>query len=265
MTFGYITPYNEANVVADQPWLTPQEHEDTERVGIEFLRLMRSDMEDWKFEHLQARAAEGDQTAIRELNPICHFILTEDFRIVQELNCIRWGMFMERASHRFIDKTLICAGKPRKVLNLVPVNRKRRPNVPSFKLEETFVSTVFLGTDENELFETMVFGGWLDQVHWRNSTLEDAKKCHWNAVTLSHVLKRYIKRHGRSVRKDWIRLERFWRLAEERGPGWMIKHVPVMERVEARLFRVPGRPVVPCPNYFLDLMQRILPRQNVEA
>jgi len=50
---------------------------------------------------------------------------------------------------------------------------------------EVRVSTVFLGTDHNYsrkgpplLFETMVFGGELDEQMWRYSTWDDAKMNH---------------------------------------------------------------------------------------
>jgi hypothetical protein len=260
----YITPYNEANVIANQPWLTVEEHEQMKLMGSRFFHVRNPQVETWMVDHLEIQASEGDQAAIERLNPHCRFILTTDFRVIQEPNLPRWQMFMERSTHRFIDLTLICNGREPKDHGQ-EWKRTRRSNVPSFKIEETFVSTVFLGKSEKQLFETMIFGGWLNHVFWRRNRLEAAKQCHWEAVMLAHQLKRYMKQHGRSVRKDWIRLEEFWRLAEKRGSKWMLKHVPVMDQLECRLIQVPGRPVVPCPNFFLDLIMYARPRQKVGA
>jgi hypothetical protein len=267
---SHIIPYNEANVVTDQPWLTAGELEQAKVAGELFNRSLNDRMESWMVEHLEQRVAEGDQQAIEALHPLCHYILTTDFRVVQEPNYLRWGIFLERGLHRIIDKTDICAGQDRDRCDFTSWaaqqrHKRKRQDAPTFKTEETYVSTVFIGADQHELFETMIFGGWLNTICWRNCTLEAAKKAHWSAVTLAHLLKRYIKRHGRSVRKDWVRLDRFWHLARKRGPEWALKHVPTMQKVENRLSRVPGQPSTPQPDFLSELAEHFVPRRGVPA
>lgn len=265
----HIIPYNEANVATDQPWLTAAEIAHAKFECDLFDRRFHERMEPWMVEHLEQRVAEGDQQAIEQLHPLCHFILTTDFRIVQEPNFLRWGIFLERGLHRIIDKTDVCAGQDRDrdfLSNSWACQQRRkrkRQEAPIFKIQQTYVSTVFIGADQHELFETMIFGGWLNTICWRTSTLEAAKKAHWSAVTLAHLLKRYIKRHGRSVRKDWVRLDRFWRLGRKRGPEWAMKHLATMQKVENRLSRVPGEPSTPQPDLLHELAQHFLPRTGV--
>jgi hypothetical protein len=265
---SHIIPFNEANVVTDQPWLTPEDHAHANAVNTDFLQKVHGDMEGWMVEHLEEMASQGDQQAIGQLTPFCHYILTTDFRIVQEPNFMRWGIFLERGMHRIIDKTNICAGQDRERCDFSSWaaqqrHKRKRMDAPSFKIEETYVSTVFIGTCDDELFETMIFGGWLNTIRWKTSTLEAAKKAHWSAVTLAHLLKRYIKRHGRSVRKDWVRLSRFWHLARKRGPQWAMKHIVTMQKVEDRLGRVPGGPVMPQPDLLMELAQQVVSRRGV--
>ncbi len=250
---AHIVPFNEANVLANQPWLTPQDELQAKVVGDEFNAKYGS-----------PRLEPG------RYSPLTHFILTPDFRIVQEPNFLRWGIFLERGLHRIIDKTDICAGKDRDRCDFdswaaQQRHKRRRQEAPSFKIEETYVSTVFIGAHENELFETMIFGGWLNTTCWRSVTLEAAKKNHWAAVTLAHLLKRYIKRHGRSVRKDWVRLERFWRLGRKRGREWAVKHLPAVQRATDRLCRVPGSLSLPQPDLLSELAEHFLPRTGVPA
>ncbi len=264
----HIFSFNEENVATDQPWLSPAEQAHAKMVGDMFNRTVREDMEGWLVDHLGQRASEGDQEAINKLYPMCHYILTEDYRIVQEPNFYRWGMFLERGKHRVIDKTDICSGIERDHSYFsnswaVQQRRKRRfSDAPSFKSQEMYVSTVFIGGHENELFETMIFGGWLDTNCWRSSTLAEAKKNHWDAVTISHQHKNYMKKHGRAARKDWIRASRFWELARKRGYEWAVKHFLPMQRLDDRLRRIPGQPNRPLPDYLAELAQHFLPRQN---
>lgn len=54
--------------------------------------------------------------------------------------------------------------------------------------KEVYVSTVFLGLDHSYiggapvLFETMIFGGDLDEYQWRYSTWDEALKGHQEAI-----------------------------------------------------------------------------------
>ena len=251
---SHIVPYNEARVPEDQPWLTADEREHAKVIGTDCLHDLNPDMEPWLADHLEAMASEGDQDAIGQVAPFCHFILTSDFRIVQEPNFLRWAIFLERCSHRVIDLTQVCQGREHSV---------GRYGAPSLKPEETWVSTIFSGLDEHDLFETMIFGGLLDHAAYRSSALLDAKKCHWEAVSLAHDLKRHMKRYGRSFRKDWIRLAKFWRLASLRGDGWVRNRGSAMGHVFVRLSQVPGPPPIPQPTLFHELCQTYLPRPTL--
>ncbi len=264
---SHIIPFNEANVEADQPWLKPGENHHAKSVGDLFLREV-TDIEPVILEHLKQRVSEGDQEALTQLYPICHYILTTDFRIVQEPNFYRWGLFLERAKHRNIDRTKICEGEERDRSYFsdswdAQQRRKRGRDTPSFKIQEMFVSTVFIGTGEDELFETMIFGGWLNTACWRCTTLSEAKKNHWDAVTVAHQYKNYMKRRGRVARKDWVRMDQFWRLANKRGREWAVKHLSQMEGVDDRLSKIPGEPNIPQPNVLFDMVQRFLPREKI--
>lgn len=62
------------------------------------------------------------------------------------------------------------------------------------------VSTVFLGLDHNMrasgdpvLFETMIFGGPLDQEQWRYCTYDEAERGHAEAVTQAKIAAAKIK------------------------------------------------------------------------
>lgn len=134
---------------------------------------------------------------------------------------------------------------------------------PAFKVSEIEVSTVFSGASERELFETMIFGGWLDSVKWRNATLIDAKKCHWEAVYLAREHANYMRKHGRRAAKDWKRVEDFWRLGHRRGESWMKRHWHGTALAYQRLGEIPGRPRVPSPNFVLDLAQLFLSRPTL--
>ena len=68
------------------------------------------------------------------------------------------------------------------------------------------ISTVFLCIDHNltgkgppVLFETMIFGGWHDQVQWRYSTYEEAEIGHKVAVALEQQASDELDRLRRLV------------------------------------------------------------------
>lgn len=222
-----IYPFDARTIKTDQPWLTETHH---------------------------AQAAE-----YISFPGLVHYILTTDFRIVEEPNVIRWGIFMEQP-HRKIDLTVICKGRERQKYLLTPswAQQHSRFRPPSM-VEETFVSTVFLGYDKDQLFETMIFGGWLNGIMWRSTTLERAKVTHWKAADLAFRLRAYLRRHP-SIWKDWIRLNKFWELRRKRGTDWAMKHIGVMSRVEARLSRLPGYPDLPMPDTLFSLCKKWSPR-----
>ena len=90
-----------------------------------------------------------------------HYIL-EDEQVVS-VDAARWSAWMEFHSHeRIVARTVVQAGVE--------------------------VSTVFLGLNHNWgagppiLFETMVFGGLLDQEMARYATMEESRQGHWAMV-----------------------------------------------------------------------------------
>ncbi|MFA5767202.1 MAG: hypothetical protein WC919_04730 [Candidatus Paceibacterota bacterium] len=252
-----IIPYNKANIAADQPWLDSTDC-DLNSVFEDFVleNASRSnDIEPCVAPDMMIRADEGDRYAFNQLYPLCHYILTEDYRIVEEPNFFRWGIFLEKAKHRMIDKTEICSGTKR------PGPFERHSDAPPLKPQETSVSTVFIGTALNELFETMIFGGALNGTMWRHQTLIDAKTQHWKTVGLAHKLHRYMKQHGKSFRKDWLRLEKMYKFSNARGFSWLSKHADVFESLMKRLYRAPGPPPIPQPNIICKLAQIFIPRE----
>lgn len=264
----HIVPFDEVNVIADQPWLTPEEHEKAKMIGDMMIQeISLSGDEPWMIPHLKAMAEQGDKEAIRKLHPLSHFILTIDYRIVQEINTYRWGMFLEKGLHRMIERTDICKGKERDHFSRSDnpswaQQHERKIQTPP-KMEETNVSTVFIGCVEDELFETMIFGGWYGSVPWRSATLIDAKKCHFEAVMIARRLNNYLKKYGKARRKDWIRLEKFWQLAEKRGEQWAKKKVDRMQKIADRIDRMPGSPPIPMGNSFYGLAQHIIGRPSL--
>ena len=129
--------------------------------------------------------------------------------------------------------------------------------------EETHVSTVFLGYDRDQLFETMIFGGLLDGIPWRSGTLVDAKKCHYEAVLKARQLSNLMRRHGLRIKRDWVRLYNFRRLVRKRGNGWAIKHEDVARRAFLRLRRLPGQPPLPQPNVLFEMAESFMGRPTL--
>ncbi len=88
-----------------------------------------------------------------------HWIL-EDMK-PKQVDSVTWARWFKETRNRFIHETTV---------------------------GDIRISTVFLGLNYRFgdgpplLFETMIFGGPLDQSQWRYSTLGEAKKGHWDAV-----------------------------------------------------------------------------------
>ncbi len=234
----HAIPFDEANVATDQPWLTPVELEFSEQAEENMAERM-------------AELMEGVLPEMRSLLPGHHFILTTDYRIVEEPNFFRFGMFLDRANHRYIDKTQISTG------------REDRGNGKSPRRGDVYVSTVFVGGSERELFETMIFGGLFNLVKWRSNTLVDAKKCHWEVVTIARELDAHLRRHGKTFRKDWVRMAKFWQLTHKRGPRWAYKHSRSMLVVFRRLTSLPGNPQIPMGNELFEFIEGFIPRRTL--
>ena len=73
-------------------------------------------------------------------------------------------------------------------------NREALTRVARTAVGDAWVSTVWLGIDHSFgdgqaplIFETMVFGGPLDQETWRYATEEQARAGHEHAVTLARL------------------------------------------------------------------------------
>lgn len=92
-----------------------------------------------------------------------YYILDEYKRPVRIDNLIEWGKWFNKIKNRIVAKDHI---------------------------EGIEISTVFLGVDHNYsggapvLFETMIFGGELDQECWRYNTWKEAIEGHKNAAEL---------------------------------------------------------------------------------
>jgi hypothetical protein len=91
-----------------------------------------------------------------------YYILDAEHHTI-EVNFIEWVMWFDEISNRLVDYTQITS--------------------------EVSVSTVFLGLDHRFhgngpaiLFETLIFGGPLDQSMWRYSSYDDAQAGHVAAV-----------------------------------------------------------------------------------
>jgi hypothetical protein len=88
------------------------------------------------------------------------YILNENHETVLEPNVIKWAKWIEKTNRIVARDTIGCV----------------------------LVSTVFLGLDHNHfgspplLFETMIFGGPLDDSHWRYSTWYEALNGHGMAM-----------------------------------------------------------------------------------
>jgi hypothetical protein len=91
------------------------------------------------------------------------FYMLDDEHHAVECDVLTWGKFFERIENRLVDYTQITSACE--------------------------VSTIFLGIDHRMygegppiLFETMVFGGSLDENQWRYSSWDDALTGHKSAV-----------------------------------------------------------------------------------
>jgi hypothetical protein len=268
-----VIPHDPAKVREQQPWLTEDEHIFAEVQGQAFNEHMRPFRES-----LDEREAwmGGTETAeqtydkkARRYRFWTKFIITERLEIVEEPNPIRWSMFLEKAKHRRIEFTTVSEGVPKKRLwTMTPwaeqMRARRKKEIPPpLQAAEVEVSTVFIGTCPGEMFETMIFGGWQDGTRFKNATLIDAKKCHYAAVDLAKKALAYLRKNGRARRKDWIRMSEFWRLAQQRGREWALKHLRTIEKVDRRLSSIPGRPPSPQPHTLLGLATKFLARPTL--
>ncbi len=99
-------------------------------------------------------------------------------KVVECSDLMKWAAWFETAD-RHVAKTDIDG-----INFLVWLGKLFRTKI----FEPVRISTVFLGIDhcfgdgEPQLFETMIFGGKLDQEMWRYSTWEQAAKGHQEAV-----------------------------------------------------------------------------------
>jgi len=81
-----------------------------------------------------------------------NYILNDENQVVEAGSLEQWAVFFGNSARRRVART----------------------NVGG----DVYVSTMFLGMGTDELFETMVFGGPLDQELWRTSTWDEAVKAH---------------------------------------------------------------------------------------
>jgi hypothetical protein len=111
-----------------------------------------------------------------------HYILDADNRVV-EVSPLGWAKWFEDNDNRVVGYTQITS--------------------------ETSVSTVFIGIDHGFigdgpplLFETIIFGGPLDQHMWHYSSQDDALAGHAAAVAAVTVLIKRMKRPEKSMKQS---------------------------------------------------------------
>jgi hypothetical protein len=270
-----VIPHDPAKAREQQPWLTDEEWAYTEVAGAEFDKHMKPfrdsllEREKWMGD---TETAEQTFDKNRRRYPFwAHFILTTDFKIVEEPNSIRWSLFLEKAEHRRLEFTTVSSGVPKKrAWSETPWAeqmraRRKREAAPPIQVAEVAVSTVFIGTGSGEMFETMIFGGWQDGNRYKSATLIDAKRTHYAAVDLARKAIAYLRKHGRARRKDWVRMADYWRLAVKRGKWWALKHAIKMEQVDRRLSSIPGNAQQPQPPTLHGLLSKWMPQESIIA
>lgn len=116
------------------------------------------------------------------------YYILRDYKIVQ-VSFLEWALWFEDATSRVVDSTYV--GK-------------------------VHISSVFLGIDHNFsfddlvnhrpiLFESMVFGGKLDQFQWRYSTLGETKRGHYELVNAVRENREPCMTWGQEGFWNWFR------------------------------------------------------------
>jgi hypothetical protein len=225
-----ILPFDEELVEVRQPWLTKRQLAKTK---VDPLREFR-------------------ETYSRDIpkNFFTRYILTRDLQIVEEPNLTRWGAFLEQ-DHRCLQSNRLREGAYRRM--------------PDYRPGGLWISTVFVGATREDLFETMIFGGWLDQTQVRCDNYKEAMLNHKYAIDVALRLDAWIRVNGRWAKKLHVRWLKFWDLARKRGPHWAIKHEPAGQWMMDQIRVIPGQPPFPEPNMLLNLARMFLPRHDFNS
>jgi hypothetical protein len=128
-------------------------------------------------------------------------------RIPVAVDLMTWARWFENTGGRRVAETIV-DDTPTEVDFSIP-GREQKITRPKVR-----VSTVFLGLDHNYrsligeegaeplIFETMIFGGPLDQETWRYSTYDQAERGHDEAVTQARKAGAQIKAIADASRSD---------------------------------------------------------------
>lgn len=128
-------------------------------------------------------------------------------RVPVAVDLMTWGEWFGNFDNRRIAETVI-DDTPTEITYGMPGREK------SFMRPKVRVSTVFLGLDHNYrslsgekgaeplIFETMIFGGPLDQDTWRYATYDQAERGHTDAVTQARKAHAQIKAIADASRSD---------------------------------------------------------------
>jgi hypothetical protein len=180
------------------------------------------------------------------------YILTLDGKIVVEPNMWRAGMMREQP-HGHPGYTYVSRGSGRNYM-------------PSYEPGECYVSTIFLGNCLG-MFETMIFGGWLDSTQVRSDTYEEAMKVHAAGVDAARRVNNWLKRRkrGRWAKKLYKKWVKQWDYATHRGPHWMTPRQNRFEAMLAQVRRIPGEPPFPLPDLIFDVMRWVGTRTSFDT
>jgi len=228
-----ILPYDEELVRARQPWLT--EMQDV------FAREQQQEFEDQLPPFLRDFSNNG---------MMMKYILTLDYQVVEEPNMFRFSHFMSQ-DHRVLQSSTLREGPHRAMPDYRPGNLR--------------ISTVFVGIARECLFETMIFGGWLDGTQVRSETYKEAMIVHVHALDAALKLNAWVKKNGRKAKKLYVRWCRFWKLTSDRGPNWAMKHEKAGEAMMNAIRAIPGQPPFPEPDVILQIARKFLPRKDFET
>lgn len=146
--------------------------------------------------------------------------ILKDGVVVPEPNVLKWGKWCDNPSNRVIEQTLL------RNLKRSAVNGHGRVHI----------STVFVGVSEDCLFETMIFGGLLDEFQCRYDTMEEAKAGHQVALLSARIATNWSARrkNGRQLKRTRGRLRQIDRLYRKRGAEWAMKHHRVILAMDYR-------------------------------
>ena len=103
----------------------------------------------------------------------------------------------------------------------------------------------------------MIRGGISEGQIFRSRTVGEAKQCHARMVEAARQGVNFLNCNRRRYKKNWHRLERFWRLCEKRRMAWGEAHQP--GDAYAYLKSAPGYPNMPDSGSYIDIFMKWIP------